>query len=172
MTWPSCTWRLAEWDELELAGLADELADGLGVGHARQFDDDPIGPLDDDDRPRTRRSRSRGARRCPSARPCPRASATGRRPASPGIRRGVRPARSSPSLVSISRDPDGLLESGTVRLGAKQTMRARTPMTAMRIGPALRIEAGCYTEPPRTAVGRSGPEPRRRPTTVRPRASP
>ena len=37
-------------------------------------------------------------------------------------------------------------------------MRASTPMTTMRMGPALRIEAGCYTEPSpdRRGPGRPG----------------
>ena len=63
------------------------------------------------------------------------------------------PCRSRPSFVSIGREPVGLLASGSVRPGTKQMMRASTPMTAMRIGPALRIEAGCYTEPRPTAAG-------------------
>ena len=40
----------AERDEVESAGLADQLADGLWVGDTRQLDDDAVGALGGDDR--------------------------------------------------------------------------------------------------------------------------
>ena len=57
------------------------------------------------------------------------------------------PFRSRPSFVSTVRhEPSALVESGSWRPGKNTMMSARTPMSRMRMGPALRIEAGCYTE--------------------------
>ena len=49
IVWPLGHLRRPERDEVEAAGLADEPADGLGVGDARQLDDDAVGALGRDD---------------------------------------------------------------------------------------------------------------------------
>ena len=49
-TWPAGDLGLAERDEIEAAGLADELADGFRIGDAGELDDDAVGALGDDDR--------------------------------------------------------------------------------------------------------------------------
>ena len=49
--------------------------------------------------------------------------------------------------------PVGDVGSGIRRFGKKTMRRDRTPMRTMRMGPALRIPAGCYTKALPDAVG-------------------
>src|SRR6267142_5473127 len=79
------------------------------------------------------------------------------------------PSRSRPSLVTTGRhEPSADELSGNRRFGKKSMRRARTPIRRIRAGPALRIEAGCYTERPSDAVTGSGLQGRLDPLGERP----
>ena len=149
-----------EGNEVEQAGLADQVADGLGVRDAGQLDDDAVLAL----------GRDHGLGDASGVDPAlddilddghvGRRSAPGRRRACAWYSARRPPSRSRPSLVTIGRhEPSALEESGSWSPGRKSIASARIPMSRMRIGPALRIEAGCYTEDGRVAsdpTGRQG----------------
>ena len=151
-TWPSLAGRRAERDEVEPAGLADELADGVDVRDARQLDDHAVAALGQDDR-----LRHAGRVHAPLDDVLDDAHGRcGRRLAVLG-QRLVLDAEAAlqvePELgLDRARLRPALDESGSLRPGKKSMRRAATPMSRMRMGPALRIRAGWYTKRP-TAAG-------------------
>ena len=131
----------AERDEVEPAGRADELADRVGIGDARQLDDDAVGALGRDDRLRH----------------------AGRVDAAlddlADDLEVLGPRDLVADLLRLVFDPEAALEvEAQLRLeralaiggrrirdskpGTKTTMSAAMPMTMMRMGPALRIGRG------------------------------
>ena len=149
-----------ERDEVEPAGLADELAHGLGIGDARQLDDDAVGALGGDDR-------LGDAGRVHAALDDvldDRHVAGGRRLALDRQRLvlDAQAALEVEAQLRLDRPPRpvGALRVGKLESGEEIDDEGEIPMSRMRIGPALRIEAGCYTE--RWLPPRRRPDERRR----------
>ena len=116
---------LPERHEVEAAGLADELADGFGVGDARQLDDDAVAALGRDDRLGDAGRVHPALDDVLDDADVARRSATCRRPGAPGTRPAGRPAGRGRASSRSTRDAAvGVAESGSRQPGKKSMKRA------------------------------------------------